>query len=109
MDELKICCLFYADDLILLGDTEEELRNLFNCLTDWCKRNRLDINKTKPKVVHFRTPSQIRTGFTFKCCGQDTECTNQYKYLGLVLNEYLDFTVTAFVAQSATRSLGLLI
>ena len=32
------------------------------------------------------------------------------KYLGLVLSEHLDYSVTAkFVAQSATRALGLLI
>ena len=37
-------------------------------------------------------------------------CTDRYKYLGLVLNEFLDLSVTAkFVAQSATRALGLLI
>ena len=35
---------------------------------------------------------------------------DSYKYLGLVLNEYLDYSVTAkYVAKSATRALGLLI
>ena len=35
---------------------------------------------------------------------------NVYKYLGLVLNEHLDYNVTAkYVAQSVTRALGLLI
>ena len=33
-----------------------------------------------------------------------------YKYLGLVLDAYLDYSVTAkFVAQSASRALGLVI
>ena len=33
-----------------------------------------------------------------------------YKYLGLVINEFLDYNVTVrHVAQSATRALGLLI
>ena len=36
--------------------------------------------------------------------------THQYKYLGLILNEHLEFNITGkAVAQSARRALGLLI
>ena len=38
------------------------------------------------------------------------EIVSSYKYLGLVLNEFLDFQITAkVVSQSASRALGLLI
>lgn len=65
VDGFKISFLFYADDLILLEETEEDLQNLFNCLTDWRKSNGLYINKDKTKVIHFRTQSKPHTNFTF--------------------------------------------
>ena len=44
-------------------------------------------------------------------CGTDTlDIVEKYTYLGIVINEYLDYNVTAkTVAQSAGRALGLLI
>ena len=52
----------------------------------------------------------MRSTFQFKCGESIIDYTDKYKYLGLVLNEHLDYSVTAkYVAQSATRALGLLI
>ena len=43
-------------------------------------------------------------------CGKDILLKDQYVYLGLVLEEHLNFSITAsFVAQSVSRALGLLI
>ena len=110
VDGIKISCLFYADDLILIGDSPEDLQHLFDILSQWSNNNGMNINIDKTKVVHFRTQSVQQTVFPFQCCGQTVSCTDRYKYLGLVLNEFLDLSVTAkFVAQSATRALGLLI
>ena len=107
---VKINCLFYADDLVLIGESEEDLQGLLNVLSQWCNTNGLNINTDKTKVVHFRLPSVRRTSFPFTCCSKPVECTDRYKYLGLVLNEFLDYSITAkYVAQSTTRALGLLI
>ena len=35
----KICILLYADDVILIADTEEDLQSLLNCLNEWSARN----------------------------------------------------------------------
>jgi len=70
----------------------------------------MDINVGKSNIVHFRTKSMPRSNVVFTCGDQVIEYVNQYKYLGLVLNEFLDLDVTAkMVAQSASRALGLLI
>ena len=34
----KICILTYADDVILVANTEEELQSLLNCLNSWNER-----------------------------------------------------------------------
>ena len=69
-------------------------------------------NCTKTKVLHFRNRTVTRSTFQFRCEESIIEYTDKYKYLGLVLNEHLDYSVTAkYVAQSesATRAFGLLI
>lgn len=54
---VNINCLFYADDLVLIGESEEDLQGLLNVLSQWCNTNGLNINTDKTKVVHFRLPS----------------------------------------------------
>ena len=65
----------------------------------------------KPKQFTFGISQSVaRSSFQFKCGESPIEYTDKYKYLGLVLNEHLDYNITAkYVAQSATRALGLLI
>ena len=51
-----------------------------------------------------------RTEFNFKLGNNDIEIRGNYKYLGMVLNEYLDFTETANVlSDSAGRAFSSLI
>ena len=67
-------------------------------------------NYTKTKVLHFRNRTVTRSTFQFRCEDSIIEYADKYKYLSLVLNEHLDYSVTPkYVAQSATRALGLLI
>lgn len=102
--------LFYADDLVLMAENENDLQCLLDILSNWGKRNCMRVNLSKTKIIHFRNQSVANSSFQFKCGESDIEYTDKYKYLGLVLNEHLDYSVTAkYVAQSATRALGLLI
>ena len=50
----KNCILSYANDVILVANTEEELYSLLNCLNSWSERNCLKINKDRSKIIHFR-------------------------------------------------------
>jgi hypothetical protein len=68
----------------------------------------MTINAGKGNVVHFRLPSMERSKYIFKCGDMNIELTNDYAYLGFILNEFLDFSLTAkIVAKSANRVLGL--
>ncbi|CAL8084704.1 unnamed protein product [Orchesella dallaii] len=61
-------------------------------LSNWCKENKMKIHVGKTKAMLFRTRYQ-------KCCrelhininGQIIENVNQFKYLGLVINQSLSF------------------
>ena len=83
---------------------------LLNTLSLWCKLNGMVINGSKSNIVHFRTPSISRSDVVFKVGDITLDVVESYKYLGLILTEFLDFSKTAAaVAKSANRALGLII
>ena len=96
-------CIFLCAD-----DTEFVLQKLLDGLYTWCNNNNMTINDCKSNVVHFRLPSMEQSKYIFKCGDMNIELNNHYTYLGLILNEFLDFILTAkIVAMSANRALGL--
>jgi hypothetical protein len=102
--------LFYADDLVLIAENEKDLQAMFDLLSGWCADNKMCVNMSKSKVVHFRNPSVNLTTYQFTCSDQQVEIVDSYCYLGLVLSQHLDYAVTAkAVAKSANITLGLLI
>lgn len=107
-DSEKISILLYADDVVLLSDTEQGLQDMLSLVHSWCQQWKLSINVEKTKVVHFRNPAVPITKFTFLCGPHPLEVTKEYKYLGLVLSECLDFTVK-YLALYANRALGAVI
>ena len=93
-----------------MAETEQDLPFLLNALNSWTASNDMVINVKKSNVIHFRTPSKQKTNFLFKCGNDTLEMVDRYVYLGLLLTEHLDFEKTVkYVAQSASRALGLLI
>ena len=107
---LSLCALLYADDIVIFSDTEANLQTLLNTVNKWCCQWRLKINLNKTNIVHIRKQSQNRTQFQFKIGENNIEIKETYKYLGCILSETFDFTVTATaLAESAGRALGSLI
>ena len=110
IDGESVAALLYAGDLVLLATSEQDLQIILNVLNDWCDKNRMTINENKSNVVHFRTPSMERTNHSFTCGKRKLVVTDRYKYLGLLLTEYLSYEEMAkYVAKSAGRALGIVI
>jgi hypothetical protein len=108
--EEKIAILGYADDIVLMAESEQDLQDMLSRLELWCNSWEMKVNISKTKVVHFRPQSTVRTDFEFKCGGECLEVVNQYKYLGLLFTEFMDYEKMAKkVAESASRALGMLI
>jgi hypothetical protein len=72
-----ITILMYADDIVLVAESPEELQDMLNCLHSWFVKNAMCINPSKSKTMHFIPASVQKTKFCFTC---------EYTYLGLVLN-----------------------
>ncbi len=65
------------------------------------------VNTDKTKAMHCRQKGTNRTIFHFNVNHEGIEIVDGYKYLGIVLEEHLDFSKTAeLLACAAGRALG---
>ncbi len=64
-------------------------------------------NTKKTQIVHFRAASMPRSNYTFTYGDLPIVISERYKYLGLILTEFLDYHITAsIIAKSAGTALG---
>ena len=110
LENEMISILMYANDLVLLAETEYDLNLLIDILHQWCDEKKMKVNLDKTKVVHFRSASTQKTKSLFKFGSENIEIADSYTYLGILLTEHLDYhAMAAQVAKSASRALGLVI
>ncbi|KAI4896389.1 hypothetical protein NFI96_003559 [Prochilodus magdalenae] len=86
----------FSDDTAIVacvrGGQEAEYRNLVEDFVAWCHRNNLLLNtsKTKEMVVNFRRARPLTQPVFIE--GVEVEMVRTYRYLGLHLDERLDWT-----------------
>ncbi len=109
-DQIESSLFLFADDIALVAPTEDALQQMLNCLNSWCNKWRLNLNKDKTKIVHYRPVSSPESQYEFKCGDFIVEHVSKYKYLGLWLDQHLTMDIAASeIAKSASRALGVLI
>ena len=110
VDDTFVNILLYADDIVILAESEQNLQTMMDHIHEWCRKWRMSINAMKTNVVHFRKASSKRTDFKFSCGPHDIIVVEKYKYLGCVLEETLNFSHTAnMLADSASRATGAIV
>jgi hypothetical protein len=90
----NVSALAFADDIAIISRNENDLQRMFDTVSNWCKKWRLSINPLKSQVLHFRFKGKLQSNFKFKCGEYDIGYAAQYKYLGMWLNENLDYEYT---------------
>ena len=106
----KVSILLYADDIAIVSENEINLQLMLNRLYEWCQSWFLTINTDKSQIVHFRKKRKKRSDFSFSVGPTQLKIVDQYKYLGITLNENLDYKVCAQeLADAGGRALGSLI
>ena len=107
---IKICTLMFADDIVIFTEKPEDLQKLLTSFHEWCNKWRMIVNVGKSKIVHFRKSNLPRSTCTFKLGDVTLDYVDKYKYLGIVLEEFLNYSVTAKVlSDSGGRALGAII
>ena len=112
---VKIQALLYADDIVLMADTKEELQRLIQKVQDYSEVWRFSMNKGKTKVLVFNSTPKEREAMKGDFCigktGEDeleeVQIVTRYKYLGMEM-ESGDFTFKYYkdkVAKKARKAL----
>ena len=97
----------YADDVLILAEDEKGMQDLLNFVNAWCRKWHLKINFSKTNAKHFRNKGKNQSNFEFKVGNQNVEYTSVYRYLGVHINDYLDFSGTAdTLSKAGGRALG---
>ncbi len=103
----NICILIFADDIVLLSNSEKQLQDMLNCLDKWCFKSRVNVNGAKTKIVDFRPKRTLQTTFQFKIGDENIHVVNTYKYLGVIFDEFLEFNCAAkTLSGAAGRAIG---
>ncbi len=50
----------FADDVVLLAESESDLQCLIDAVNEWCVNNQMSINVNKTKVMHVPKPKKAR-------------------------------------------------
>ena len=82
---LKVPCLLYADDLLIMSTASEGLQNSLNKLSNYCEEWGIDVNAQKSNIIDFsRKKNNDRVMFTLN--NSQLKCVNNYNYLGFNIN-----------------------
>ena len=108
--DTTVSILLYADDIVLIAETETSLQKMLDTVYKWCQKWQLNINCSKTQIVHFRKKSERESNFEFKLGEKCIEKVNKYRYLGVELNYSLNFSETVeTLSNASSRSLGSLV
>lgn len=103
----KLYILLYADDTIILADSETSLQESLNSFNAYCNEWRLTINKEKSKVMIFG--ARKTDDFNFYIGETKLEIVNSYKYLGTHFSPSGSFlTARKHIATQANKAMHLL-
>ena len=88
LDDSELSCLLYADDLVIMSESESGLQHCLQKLESYTRKWKLQVNLKKSKILIFGTQSQGRLFISSKWCFGDKQldCVEEYTYLGLTFH-----------------------
>ena len=103
-EDVGIKSIIWADDLLLLSESENGLNKKLENLYNYCIENGTVLNQDKTKCMVFnKTGKHIRKSFTFGNIKLDT--TREYRYLGFLITPSLNInTILTDLKDRALRS-----
>ena len=81
--DVTINCLIWADDVLILSETEDGLHSSLQKLNVYCKSNGLTVNTDKTKIMIFNKTGRLIRG-NYYLENEKIENVRSYKYLGLI-------------------------
>ncbi len=72
-----ISILLYADYIVLLDETEQDLQKMLNSVYKWSKKYKIKSNVRKSNIVHFRNQRVPRSAYNLQL-GETVLCTIEH-------------------------------
>ena len=82
---LHLYTLLYADDTIIMAESDQDLQTALDAVFSFCKLWYLELNISKTKVIIF-SRGKVRKHIKFAFDGTELEVVDQYTYLGVTFN-----------------------
>ena len=92
ISETIMAHLLWADDLVLISDSESGLQKQLDGLSKFCLKNLMIVNELKTKVLVFGSQTKVNIDFN----GKTIEQVERYKYLGNIVNTVHSYKADAF-------------
>ena len=83
---IKISCLTYADDLIIMSTSPVSLQKCINNLEEYCTKWKLEVNLKKTKIMIFNKQGSLMKKYKFLYKNKILENAREYKYLGFTFS-----------------------
>ena len=84
---MYVCNLRYADDTVLLAESEEELQALVDAVKEESAKYGLEMNTKKTKTMVIRRDTDKVLNVDIKVDGVTLEQVGKYQYLGQIIKE----------------------
>eukprot|EP00732_Lithocolla_globosa_P000949 Lithocolla_globosa_v1_NODE_382_length_4223_cov_41.541747.p1 type:complete len:1269 gc:universal NODE_382_length_4223_cov_41.541747:343-4149(+) len=103
-----LSCLLFADDVVLLAETAEELQILISKVNDYCCLWKMAVNVKKTKIVIFgQTIEDENLSFSLDIKEKNSpkiQIVDRYKYLGIIFTNDLSWKpMINFIKDSSRR------
>ena len=89
----NLSCLMYADDLILMSETENGLQSCLDKLKQYTLKWNLNINIKKTQVIIFQNGGYKGRLPVFKFGPHNLKIVKEYKYLGSIISNTGNFRI----------------
>ena len=86
LHDLCLVLLLFADDMVLIGETPEDLQMSLNNLSEYCNTWGLEVNTAKTKIVVFRKRGGTRLNERWIYNNDYIDNVDDFNYLGVTLN-----------------------
>ena len=93
LSERPTNCLLYADDLVIFARSAKGLQRILNKLESYGEKVGLTVNLDKTKVMIFNNSGKSLNNYSFKYGTNKLKNAKSYRYLGLTLCPYGNFTL----------------
>ena len=92
--DMKLACLLYADDLVLLSESAQGLQQLLDRLESYSNLWALEVNTSKTKTLYIgpKRPSASSIECTYNA--MRIEEVESFRYLGILISNDLSFKTT---------------